>query len=103
MEARRGCPRSPANPSQTKNQKLKIKKLIKISDVGTFSTAELTEAGVKEINSGGCPVEEILNPMKLDVNDSNEDLEAAILARWSKGYDGDPAENELSVTVTDAE
>lgn len=73
-------------------------KFIRITDLGTGSDALLmADNRIIEIDSGGCPVEKLLSGIEF----SSPTLEADIWNRWTDGYDGDPKENKLDITIDD--
>lgn len=73
-------------------------KFIRITDLGTGSDALLmADNRIIEIESGGCPVEELLAGIEF----SSPTLEADIWNRWTDGYDGDPEENQLDIAIAD--
>lgn len=73
---------------------------IVVADVGAWSEALLSLDGtIQVIQSGGCPVHDLLRDAKIDPRESIEAIAAAVLARWSAGYEGDPAEARLFVRV----
>ena len=71
---------------------------INVSDCGTFSSLMTVGDQITVENSGGCQVEELLSAVDWDQEDL-KDLAYEILAAWSDGYDGDPTEAGLAVTV----
>lgn len=75
-------------------------KTIRISDVGTTAIVVLTGTRLRVTASGGCPVLDILRGARLRETMPDAEIERRIYRAWSRGYDGDPAKNELAVRVT---
>lgn len=73
--------------------------IIRISDVGTFSRYELHGRTLTMVESGGC--RDALTENKCDISTrmADEKLRQRVYDAWTTGYDGDPAENRLTVRI----
>lgn len=70
-----------------------------IGDIGTSSCVKLDEEKLTLVSSGGCPTLQILEPLGLNESMDDEEIECCVYDAWIDGYDGDPEENGLTVTV----
>lgn len=74
---------------------------ILITDVGTISEA-IIHRDRPEITSvprsGGCPVESIITTEALE-GETDDEIAYMVLHDWMERYDGNPAENRLSVEI----
>lgn len=79
-------------------------KQVKVSDIGTMTIFEVGENGeIEVLRSGGVPVADILDHKRISSLMDDEVLANRIMDRWRHSYDGDAAENCLSVSVGNAE
>jgi len=71
---------------------------IYIADCGTATAIIIGRDGIAVARSGGCPAQRILAGVR-NYSDPQR-LADIVLARWMDGYDGDPHECGLTVTVS---
>ena len=74
---------------------------IYIADCGTGSKIQIERGKLTVMRGGGCPADTILHGIR-NYSDAQR-LADVVLARWMRGYDGDPRENGLFVEVSTAQ
>lgn len=74
-----------------------------IGDVGTTSCVELNDESLTLVYSGGCPALKILEHSNLNEKMSDDEIIQRVYNAWIDGYEGDPDENGLVVTVEKGE
>lgn len=73
---------------------------IDIRDIGTSSTYTLSGSTLRMVESGGC--RDALRNIKINESYSLDYIERIVYKAWIAGYDGDPKENDLTVTAASA-